>query len=122
VARRIELLDDELHLHFSGLSMLATAARDVHVPYDAIRSVSIGMPELPGALAIKMGTNTAPFGDTRRGTFWSGGRRLFLDLNDPERSVVLELEGNRYARVALTVDDPEAIAGQLRARAHLTPR
>jgi hypothetical protein len=66
-----------------------------------------------------VGTNTSPFGDTRRGTFWSGGRRLFLDVNDPERAVVLELEGHPFARVALTVDDPEAFAGQLRAKAGL---
>jgi hypothetical protein len=120
VARRIELLDEELRLHYSGLSMLATTARDVRVPYDAIASVSVGLDSLPGALALKMGLTTAPFGDTRRGTFWSGGRRIFLDVNDAERAVVLDLEGNRNARVALTVDDPETFAAELRSRARLS--
>jgi hypothetical protein len=117
VARRIELLDDELHVHYDGLSSLAAAKRDIHVPYDAVRDVRIGLEELPGTFAIKLGTNTAPFGETRRGTFWSGGRRMFLDVNDAERTLVLELEGNRFARVALTVDDPETLAAELRARA-----
>jgi hypothetical protein len=116
VARRIELLDDELHLHYDGLSALAAAKRDVHVPYGAIRDVRVGLGDLPGTFAIKLGTNTAPFGETRRGTFWTGGRRVFLDVNDPERAVVLELEGHRFARVALTVDDPESFAALLRAR------
>jgi hypothetical protein len=117
VSRRIELLDDELHVQYSGLSAFAAGARNLHVPYSAIREVRIGLEELPGTFALKVGTNTAPFGDTRRGTFWTGGRRIFLDVNDPARAVVLDLEGNRFARVALTVDDPEGFAEQLRARA-----
>jgi hypothetical protein len=117
VARRIELLDDELHVHYDGLSALAVAKRDLHVPYGAVREVRVGLEELPGTFAIKAGTNTAPFGETRRGTFWTGGRRLFLDVNDRERAVVLELEGHRFARVALTVDDPDGFAAILRARA-----
>ena len=117
MSRRIELLDDELHLHYSGLSLVATCARDVRVPYDAIASVSIGLSPLPGVFAFKLGLTTAPLGDTRRGTFWSGGRRMFLDVNDAERAVVLDLEGNRNARVALNVDDPESFAAELRSRA-----
>ena len=116
MSRRIELLDDELRLRYSGLSAVAAVIRSVGIPYSMIRSVSVGLEQLPGTFALRLGTNTSPFGHTRRGTFWSSGRRLFLDVNDPERAVVLELEGHPYARVALTVDDPEGFAEQLRAR------
>jgi hypothetical protein len=116
MARRIELLDEELHVHYSGLSLAAAAKRDLHVSYEAIRSVRIGLESLPGTFAVKLGASTAPFGATRRGTFWTGGRRVFLDLNDPERAVLLELEGQDYARVALNVDDPEGFAERLRAK------
>jgi hypothetical protein len=116
VARRIDLTDDELVLRYDGFSRAAVMAGEVRVPFTAIRSVTVGYDDLPGALTWRVGTNTAPFGNTRRGTFWSGGRRLFLDVDDPERTVVLDLEGHRFARVALTVDDPEGFAAQLRER------
>jgi hypothetical protein len=116
VARRIELTDDELALRYDGLSRAAVLAGEVRIPTSAIRSVSVGFEDLPGALTWRVGMNTAPFGKTRRGTFWSGGRRLFLDVDDPERTVVLDLEGQRFARVALTVDDPEGFAERVREK------
>jgi len=119
MARRIELTPEELVVHWDGLSSLAALARELRIPWESVSAVSIGLDPLPGALAVRVGMNTGPFGETRRGTFWSGGRRLFLDVNDGERAVVLDLEEHRYARVALTVDDPEGFAAQIRARAHV---
>jgi hypothetical protein len=116
VARRIDLLEDGLHVLYTGLSAVAVVARGLTVPYSSIGDVRVGLRDLPGTFAIRLGLNTAPFGHTRRGTFWAGGRRVFLDLDDPERTVVLELEKHRYARVALGVDDPEALAEQIRDR------
>lgn len=116
MARRLELTDDELVLRYAGFSRVVILTDEVAIPYSAIRSVSVGYDNLPGAFTWRIGVNTAPFGKTRRGTFWSGGRRLFLDVDDPERTVVLDLEGQRFARVALTVDDPEAFAAKLRAK------
>ncbi len=40
----------------------------------------------------------------------------FLDVNDRERAIVLDLTGHTYRRVALTVDDPESLASYLRER------
>ena len=80
------------------------------------RSIPPRLDELPGPLAFRIGTSTAPLGNTRRGTFWTGGRRVFLDVDDPQRALVLDLEGHRNARVALTVDDPEATAARIRAK------
>jgi hypothetical protein len=116
VSRRIELTDDELAVRYDGLSAALVLTRELRVPSSAIRSVSVGLADVPGPFAFRLGLSTGPFGNTRRGRFWAGGRRLFLDVDDPERAVVLELEGHEYARVALNVDDPESFAGQLRAK------
>ena len=45
------------------------------------------------------------------------GRWSFLDVNDRERAVVLDLTGHEYRRLVLTVDDP----GVLRAEAARAP-
>ena len=55
-----------------------------------------------------------PFGTTQRGRFRERGKWSFLDVSDRERTVVLELDGHEFRRVALTVDDPETVAAQLR--------
>ena len=117
MARTIELEPDTLVLRYSGVSALARLTSEERIPYEQIRSVSVGLDEVPSALAFRVGTSTAPFADTRKGQFWWAGKRLFLDFEDPARAVVLDLKGHRFARVAFQPDtDPEELAGKLRLR------
>ena len=60
--------------------------------------------------------NTNYFVTTQRGRFREHGRWSFLDVTDRERTVVLDLTGHRYRRLALTVDDPETFAANVRER------
>ena len=88
----------------------------MRVPYESIASVSIGLTDPPGALAFRIGLSTPPFGTTQRGRFREHGKWSFLDVDDRERAVVIDLTGRDYGRVVLTVDDPEAFAASLRER------
>ena len=114
MGRRLDFRDDALVVSYSGLDAAATLTGTVRVPYDAVRLVSIGLVDPPGALAFRLGTATPPFGTTQRGRFRDRGRWSFLDVSDRERTVVLELAGHEFRRVALTVDDPETFAARLR--------
>ena len=114
MARRIDFRDDALVVAYSGLDAAATLTGNVRVPYDAIRLVKVGLTDPPGALAWRIGTSMPPFGTTQRGRFRERGKWSFLDVSDRERTVVLELDGHEFRRVALTVDDPETVAAQLR--------
>jgi hypothetical protein len=114
MARRIDLLADALVVSYTGMDAAATLTGRVRVPYDSIRLVRVGLTDPPGALAIRIGTSTPPFGTTQRGRFRERGRWSFLDVNDRERTVVLDLAGHEFRRVALTVDDPEPLAARLR--------
>lgn len=116
MARTIDLRDDELVIRYDGLAAAAGLTREIRVPYRSIEAVSVGLYELPGPLAFRVGMTTAPFGDTRRGTFWMGRARWFLDLSHRARTVVLDLSGHRYARVALEADEPERLADRIRER------
>jgi hypothetical protein len=42
------------------------------------------------------------------GTSYQGGERVFWDVQYPERTVVINLEDERYARLVIEVDDPYA--------------
>ena len=117
MGRRIELEPDALVVRYSGIAAATRFARGLSIPYEQVRLVSVGLDDVPPALAFRVGLTTAPFGTTRKGHFWRSGRRLFLDFEDPSRAVVLDLEGNKLARVAVEPDtDPEALAGQIRER------
>jgi len=47
-------------------------------------------------------------GVVRAGTFHSNGRRVFWDVRDRDRAIVIELREERYARLVIQVADPEA--------------
>jgi hypothetical protein len=117
VPRRIDLLDDALLLRYSGISAVAGLRRVVRVPYSNIRRIGVGLSDPPGALTWRVGLSTPPFGTTQRGRFRRQGGWSFLDVDDRERAIVLDLEGHELNRVALTVDDPETLARRLRERA-----
>ena len=113
MARAIDFRDNELVVRYDGLAAAATLARELRIPYSQIESVSVGLYELPGPFAFRVGTSTAPFGDTRRGTFWRGRAH----------AVVLDLRGHQYTRVALEADEPERLAERVRERlASLRPQ
>ena len=103
-------------LRYSGLARAATITGRVRIPFATIASVSVGLTDPPRALAFKVGLSTPPFGTTQRGRFREHGSWSFLDVDDRERAVVLDLNGHGFRRVALTVDDPEAFAQRVRER------
>ena len=104
-------------LGYSGLAAAVRVRGEVRVPYGQIRSVSVGLDEVPSTLAFRVGLSTAPLGATRKGQFWWAGKRVFLDFEDPDRAVVLELKAHPFARIAVQPDtDPEPLAAQIRER------
>jgi hypothetical protein len=114
MARDIELTDDALVIRYEGLSSAVTVMREVRIPYATIDDVTVGLNDLPGAFAWRLGMSTAPFGTTRRGRFRHEGRSEFLDLQDPEHAVVLDLTRAPFDRVAF--DAPEGFSEELRER------
>jgi hypothetical protein len=120
VSRRIDFEDEALVIRFDGLDAFTRLTRKVRIPYTAVGSVSIGLTDPPTLLAVKIGFSTPPFGTTQRGRFREHGRWSFLDVDDRERAVVLDLTGHEYRRLVLTVDDPESFVQKLRG--HLPDR
>lgn len=49
------------------------------------------------------------------GTFYRDGRRVFWDVHDPERTIVVELDDERYDALIVEVEAPEEAVALLRA-------
>jgi hypothetical protein len=47
------------------------------------------------------------------GTFHQEGERVFWDVHDPEKTVVIQLRDERYAWLVIEVDDPHAMAAAI---------
>lgn len=42
------------------------------------------------------------------GTFYQDGKRVFWDVHDPEKTIVIELHDERYDQLIVEVSDPQA--------------
>ncbi len=51
------------------------------------------------------------------GTFYKRGERIFWDVRDPSRAVVIELEDEKYSRLVVEVDDPQETVEMINRRA-----
>jgi hypothetical protein len=117
VAPRIELLDDRLRIDYLGLEQLLVLRDKIDVRYDHIRAVEVGLDRVPSPWALRLGLSV-PWSDRRAGWFWSEGRKLFLDVKDRQRAVVLRLrEAAPFDAVAIQVERPDELADALRERA-----
>ena len=47
------------------------------------------------------------------GTFHQEGERVFWDVHDPEKTVVIQLRDERYVRLVIEVEDPHATAAAI---------
>jgi hypothetical protein len=117
MARLIEFEQDDLVVRYMGVSALTLLTGEVRVPFRSIRSVTVGVDDLPKAWVPSVGINYAPFRDTRRGIFFTRGGRIFLDLTNRRRAVVMELQGQGYTQVAIEPEsNPEQFAADILAR------
>lgn len=48
------------------------------------------------------------------GTYIHDGNRIFWDVRDPEKAVVIELSGGKYAQVVVEVEHPDRVVSKLR--------
>jgi len=49
------------------------------------------------------------------GTFYHDGKRIFCDIRNPERSVVIDLDDETYHELVVEVANPQAVISQVQA-------
>ena len=114
---QVVLLDDRFEIRNEGLRRLLTVAGTVAARYEAVEKVEVGLDAVPPWYAWRLGYNPG-VGARRAGIYWWRGKRWFLDVEDPLRTLVVHLKpGASYDAIAVTVDDPAGLADELRSRA-----
>ncbi|PRY44801.1 hypothetical protein [Umezawaea tangerina] len=103
----VRIEGDDLVVVIEGLDKLWALKSSLTIPLANVRGATAdpGIASEPKGLRAP-GTH-AP-GVITAGTFHLDGERVFWDVKDPSKAVVVELADERYARLVVQVDDPRA--------------
>ena len=115
----VEFARDALIVHVRGMDRLWALRSRLEIPLAHVLSAEAD-PELARGWrrGIRSGGMQVP-GVITAGTFHQEGERVFWDVHDPEKTVVIQLRDERYARLIIEVEDPgETVAAIQEALDH----
>ncbi|MEU6076717.1 hypothetical protein [Micromonospora sp. NPDC047074] len=119
----IKIEDGNLVIAIHGIRKLGTLKSELTIPLANVRGATVDPTlsinwagfkksgEWPGYKIA--GTNA--YGHYLGGTFRQDGDRVFWDVRDPERAIVVTLEDAEYARLIVEVDEPDTAVAQIEA-------
>jgi hypothetical protein len=112
----VELARDALIVHVRGMDRLWALGSRLEIPLAHVVNVEAD-PEVPRGWwqGIRSGGTQVP-GVITAGTFHQEGERIFWDVHDPEKTVLIRLKDERYSRLVIEVEDPLATVAAIRER------
>ena len=111
----ISISGDHLRLEVKGLDKLWAFKSQLDIPLNHIRNVRRDPSAVSGWWhGIKLPGTNIP-GVLTAGTFYQHGQRVFWDVHDPERSIIIELHDDRFDELIVEVNDPLFAVEQIKA-------
>ena len=112
----VELARDALIVHVRGMDRLWALRSRLEIPLAHVLSAEAD-PELARGWrqGIRSGGTQLP-GVITAGTFHQDGEKVFWDVHDPEKAVVIRLKDERYSRLVIEVEDPSSTVAAVRER------
>jgi hypothetical protein len=104
---RVNIDGDDLIVDVEGLDKLWALKSRLTIPLANVRGATIDPGIVRGPKGFRAPGTHMP-GVIVAGTFHHDGERVFWDVHDPAKAVVIQLDGERYARLVIEVDDPSA--------------
>jgi hypothetical protein len=112
----IELTEDALIIHVRGLDRIFALKSRLEIPLSHVvgAEVDAGVAQPPAWKSLRLTATQIPWVVTA-GTFYQEGERVFWDVHDPKKAVVIRLSDERYARLIIGVEDPASTAATIEA-------
>ena len=101
----VSVADGVLTVEIEGWRRLWALRRRVEVPLGHVRGATADPGMVREPKGIKAGGTHVP-GVLVAGTFRRAGEKVFWDVKDPAKAVVIELAGAAFARLVVEVADP----------------
>ena len=109
--------DENLVVEIEGMDKLWALKSRLVIPLDKVRCVTADAGAVKEPNGLRAPGLHVP-GVVVAGTFHHDGERVFWDVHDPSRAVVIELAEQRYARLIVGVADPRATVALVESAIH----
>ena len=106
----VELTENTLVIHVRGMDRLWALKSRFEIPLSHVVGAEVDLEVAQGWRKGIRAPGTHVPGVITAGTFYQDGERVFWDVHDPERTVVIHLKDERYARLVIEVADPPVTA------------
>jgi hypothetical protein len=105
---RIELTTTALVLTVTGADRFLALKSRLEVPLAHITAVEADPKIARGWWKGWRAPGTNVPGVVTAGTFYREGKRMFWDVHDPEKTIVIHLAGDEYDALVVEVEEPQA--------------
>ena len=109
----ISVIEDALHLEVQGWDKLWALKSRLTIPLAHVLGVRADPAIARGWWHGIRAPGTQVPGVITAGTFYQQGKRVFWDVHQPENTIVLDLEDERYDQLIVEVADPVAVVRQI---------
>lgn len=104
----LTVTDGKLILHVKGMDELWALKSTLEISLAHISGVRADSEAARGWWhGIKMPGTNIP-GVLTAGTFYQDGKRVFWDVHNPDKTIVIDLDHEKYQQLIVEVADPEA--------------
>ena len=116
---KVEIQDDRLIARIQGLDRVLALTSELTIPLEHVKGAAVSPPEVRrrwrDVLRLHVPGTDLPY-VVMAGTFlFLDGEHAFWDVHDPNRTVVIQLDHERFAKLVLEVEDPQATAAAINA-------
>jgi hypothetical protein len=106
---------DRVRFEVQGFDKVLAFKSHLEIPIRHIRAAWIDADAARGWWhGLRLPGTSVP-GVVLAGTFYQSEGRVFCDVHDPERTVIVELEHEHYKYLVIEVASPAAVLAQLRS-------
>ncbi|HXN04689.1 MAG TPA: hypothetical protein VN895_07640 [Candidatus Acidoferrum sp.] len=116
---KVEIQDDQLVARIQGLDQVLALSSELRIPLTHVRSAAVSPPEVRrrwrNPLRLHVPGTDMPYVVMAGSFLFLDGEHAFWDVHDPDRTIVIELDHERFARLVLEVEDPQATAAAINA-------
>ena len=116
---KVEVQADRLVAQVHGLDQVLALKSELTIPLAHVKSATVSPPEVRrrwrNPLRAHVPGTDMPYVVMAGSFVFLDGEHAFWDVHDPDRTVVIELDHEKFAKLVLEVEEPEATAAAINA-------
>jgi hypothetical protein len=116
---KVEIENDRLVARIQGLDQVLAFKSELSIPLAHVKGAAVSPPDVRrrwrNPLRMRTIGSDMPYVVMAGSFVFLDGEHAFWDVHDPDRTVVIELDHERFAKLVLEVEDPQATAAAVNA-------